>query len=492
MIIGEKEGIISFSFNHTNSKMIKIYNTLRRKKEEFKPLSPSEVKMYTCGVTVYDECHIGHGRSLYIFEVIRRYFEFRGFRVRFVRNITDIDDKILNRAKELAQAEEISIEEAWRKVVDRYTQSYYQDLESLRIDKADIEPCASEHIAQIIDFVEELLKSGFAYQKQGSVYFRVRRYQQAFSSYGELSGKNIDDLINFVRIEADPNKEDPLDFALWKAKKENEVGWPSPWGEGRPGWHIECSVMAINYLGQTFDIHGGGKDLIFPHHENEIAQAKAKTHQEFARFWIHHGLITVNQEKMSKSLKNFITLREAIDRYSSDTLKIFYLFSHYRSPLDFSSEKIREAERIKERIFIFVEQLRPYKKRDEIAFRFPQIEALYRKFIEAMDDDFNMPKGFSIIFNLIELANKNIGRGEDFFSELKSLFYKILEVFAIFPQERGFSSEFLKYVEDKIRERTQLRSSKKFKEADQIRKELLEKGIVLEDLPGGKTRWRTI
>ncbi|MCD6539576.1 MAG: cysteine--tRNA ligase [Candidatus Omnitrophica bacterium] len=472
--------------------MLKIYNTLTKKKEEFKPLNPGEVKIYTCGITVYDDCHIGHGRSLYIFEVIRRYFKFRGFKVKFVRNITDIDDKILNKAKELTQKKSLTIEEAWRKVVDNYTQSYYQDLEALKINKADVEPCASSHIPQIIDFVKVLLERGFAYQRGGSVYFRVREYQRKFLSYGELSGKNIDELLNFVRIEPDFHKEDPLDFALWKEKKEGEVSWPSPWGEGRPGWHIECSVMAINYLGETFDIHGGGRDLVFPHHENEIAQAKAKTSQDFAHYWLHHGLITVNKEKMSKSLGNFLTLRNAIKRYSSDVLKIFYLSSHYRNNLDFSEEKIKEAQRVKDRILIFTEQLRLYSIKGTLKFSYPQVEELYQKFINFMDDDFNMPKGFSLIFDLIELVNKNLNEAPDFFSEVKTLLFKILEIFAIFPEERQLPPQFLNYIEEKVKERIQLRKAKKFAQADRIRKELLEKGIVLEDLPSGQTRWRAL
>ena len=472
--------------------MLKIYNTLTKKKEEFKPLNPGEVKIYTCGITVYDDCHIGHGRSLYIFEVIRRYFKFRGFKVKFVRNITDIDDKILNKAKELAQEKSLTIEEAWRKVVDNYTQSYYQDLEALRINKADIEPCASFHIPQIIDFVKVLLEKGFAYQRGGNVYFRVRKYQRKFLSYGELSGKNIDELLNFVRIEPDSHKEDPLDFALWKEKKEGEVSWPSPWGEGRPGWHIECSVMAINYLGETFDIHGGGRDLVFPHHENEIAQAKAKTSKDFARYWLHHGLITINKEKMSKSLGNFLTLRSAIKRYSSDVLKIFYLSSHYRNNLDFSEDKIKEVQRVKDRISVFVGQLRPYSRRETLKFSYPQVEEVYKKFINFMDDDFNTPKGFSLIFDLIELVNKNLNETPDFFSEVKTLLFKLLEIFAIFPEERQFPPQFLNYIEERVKERIQLRKAKKFAQADRIRKELLEKGIVLEDLPSGQTRWRAL
>lgn len=473
--------------------MIKIYNNLSRKKEEFTPLEDNLVRMYTCGVTVYDDCHIGHGRSLYIFEVIRRYLKFKGFKVQFIRNITDVDDKILNKANELInKGQETDIHKAWQKVITTYTAGYYQDLENLSIDKADIEPRASTHIADILDFIQALMKRGYAYEKNGNVYFRIRKYQEDFKSYGELSGKkDLDELINFVRIEANPDKEDPLDFALWKAKKENEVSWASPWGEGRPGWHIECSVMSMKYLGDTFDIHGGGKDLMFPHHENEIAQAKAKTGKELARFFIHHGLITINSQKMSKSLKNFLTLKEALKKYSQDVLKIFYLSSHYRSPLDFSEDRIAESQRIRERISILIQQLRTFQVLTN--FRNCSHQALsdvYNKFIEAMDDDFNMPLGFSLIFELMRIVNESQEKNENFFQEAKTLLYQILELFAIFPKEKEAPPEFIEYVEKKINDRNKFREKKDYAKADAIRDELFKKGIVLEDLPHNASRWR--
>lgn len=468
--------------------MLKIYNTLHGAKEEFLPMQKGEIKMYTCGVTVYDHCHIGHGRSLYVFSVMKKYLEIiKGFKVTLVRNITDIDDKILNKAVVLAGNEGLSIEDAWNKVVDVNVKSYYEDLENLGLPKADYEPCASGYIREITQFIQALIKKGFAYEAHGSVYFRIRKYHQKFSSYGELSGKKIDDLLTGVRIDEDLSKEDPLDFALWKAKKENEVGWTSPWGEGRPGWHIECSVMATGLLGNTFDIHGGGKDLVFPHHENEIAQSKAKTSKEFARYWVHHGLLTINSQKMAKSLGNFITLKDAIARYSADALKIFYLSAHYHSPLDFSEEKMKEVLAVKRRIHILRDHLKDYKEDKTLkSFSHPEIQKIHEKFIECMDDDFNMPESFSVLFDIIPLVNNSLGKDPSFFIEAKTLVNRILDVFFLSHQEKTIAEE----MEEKIELRKALRKEKKFKEADALRDELSARGIILEDLPNGKTVWR--
>lgn len=475
--------------------MLRVYNTLTRKKEELVPLNEREVKIYTCGVTVYDDCHIGHGRSLYIFEVVRRYLEFRGFKVTFVRNITDVDDKIMERAQRLLEERQAeNIEEAWRRVVETYIRSYYEDLEALGLRKAEVEPRASECIKEIIEFVRGLIDKGFAYQKRGSVYFKVRRYNEEFGDYGKLSGKtDLEELRSFVRIEEDFQKEDPLDFALWKEKKPHQVSWLSPWGEGRPGWHIECSVMSTEYLGSKFDIHGGGKDLIFPHHENEIAQAKALLGKDsFARYWMHHGLITVQAQKMSKSLGNFITLRRAIRDYSAQVLKVFFLSSHYASPLDFTPQKIKEAGRVFERINIFYNQLRSYPLWRNIQhFSYPELKSILDNFTQAMDEDFNMPAGFSCVFKLIELVNNwRDKEAKRFFEEAKSLLYLILNIFCLLPEEIQISSEFIEYIEEKIELRKKYRLQKKYREADLIRKELLEKGVILEDLARNNTRWR--
>ncbi len=477
--------------------MLKIYNTLTGKKEEFKPLNYPYVNMYTCGVTIYDDCHIGHGRSLFIFETVRRFLLYKGYKVEFVRNITDVDDKMINKARQWSEQSGAPLIDSFNEVRERYMKSYYRDLKALSVPEADIEPLATENIPQMVDFIKILIKKGFAYQKDGSVYFRIRK----FNNYGRLSGRKIDDLFSGVRITPDPFKEDPLDFALWKGEKENEPSWDSPFGRGRPGWHIECSVMANRFLGKTLDIHGGGKDLIFPHHENEIAQSEALSGRQFSRFWMHHGLLTIEGRKMSKSLGNFITLGEAIKEYSSSILKIVYLSSHYRSPLDFSKDRVQEAKRVKDRIITFIKQLNSrggemplpdYKNVREEAFSYTDVRELYRKFIEFMDDDFNMPGGFSVIFDIIGVVNNNLDKDAEFFYEAKILTYLILSLLVMedmFNESGEVAASYKDYIEEKISLRNKLRKERKFSKADEIRGELKEKGIVLEDQSDGKTIW---
>jgi cysteinyl-tRNA synthetase len=323
-----------------------IYNSLSKRKEQFIPINNPQVKIYTCGVTVYDACHIGHARSLFIFDLIRRYLKFRGFKVSFVRNITDIDDKIINRA--------IELKINWQDLVAKYIASYYQDLASLGIEKADFEPRATENIPEMIKYIEGLIQKGYAYESGGDVYFDVRK----FSGYGKLSGQSIDQMYTGVRVASAESKNDPLDFALWKRSKENEPFWPSRWGPGRPGWHIECSVMSQKFLKtKTLDIHAGGRDLIFPHHENELAQSESHTGRIFAKYWMHHGLLTINAQKMSKSLGNFITIKDFIAKYhNSERLKFFFLSAHYRHPVDYSDLKIQEAKQALQRISIFMDK----------------------------------------------------------------------------------------------------------------------------------------
>lgn len=458
--------------------MLKLYNSLTRKKEEFRPQNPPEVKMYTCGVTVYDDCHIGHARSLYVFEVIRQYLKYKGFNTRFIRNITDIDDKIINRAMKL--------DIDWVKMVGRCIDSYDKDLENLGVGKADEEPRATENIQKMINHVEDLISKNYAYVTNSGVYFSVRK----FKDYGKLSGQNIDGMRNNIRIEADEAKEDPLDFALWKKAKQGEPYWNSPWGEGRPGWHIECSAMARKYLGDTLDIHGGGRDLIFPHHENEIAQSEALTGKPFAKYWLHHGLLTINGQKMSKSLGNFVTLKEALNKYSSDVLKILYLSSHYRSPLDFNNEKMAEVLSIKSRIEIILSQLKNFKENVTLKeFSYPEFQLLYNKFTGFMNDDFNMPGGFSVIFEIISLVNRKQFTESLFFTEAKTLLYKILDIFVLSKEGPHKIKIAKEEIEEKISLREKLRKAKKFGEADIIRKELENKGVILEDREEG-TCWR--
>src|SRR5512135_238552 len=311
---------------------MQLYNTLSRRKEAFKPLTPGKVGFYACGVTVYDDAHLGHARSCVVFEVLVRHLRRQGLTVTWVRNFTDIDDKIIRRAQETGTS--------WDDVATRYIASFQEDMAALGLPPADLEPKATEHIPQIIDLIRRLEEQGFAYQGAEDVYFRVRR----FPGYGKLSNQSLDDMLVGARIEVDPHKKDPLDFVLWKASKPGEPAWPSPWGPGRPGWHIECSAMSMHYLGETLDLHGGGQDLVFPHHENELAQSEAATGRVFARFWLHHGLLTLNAEKMSKSLGNFFTVKEVLARFPAEVVRFFLINSHYRSSLDFSDAALSEAE----------------------------------------------------------------------------------------------------------------------------------------------------
>ncbi|MFA5411183.1 MAG: cysteine--tRNA ligase [Candidatus Omnitrophota bacterium] len=456
---------------------ISLYNSLTRKKEEFIPQNPPRVNIYTCGVTVYDESHIGHARSLYIFDVIRRYLACRGFKVKFIRNITDIDDKIINRANELKVS--------WQDLVKKYIDRYYEDLKSLGIEKADAEPRATENIPEMIKYIQGLIEKGYAYQAGGDVYFNVRQ----FPAYGKLSGQNIEQMESGARIEPTEDKKDPLDFALWKASKPGEPSWDSPWGKGRPGWHIECSVMSQKFLQtQTLDIHAGGRDLIFPHHENEIAQAEALTGKPFAKYWIHHGLLTINGQKMAKSAGNFVTIKDFINKYKyTDLLKVFFLSAHYSHPIDYTDEKIEEARQALERISILLGKIGSEKPGKTI----PEIEEMKNNFIKAMDDDFNTPGALAAVFELVNLTNKNI-ENPDFSYQAKKTLKELLGLL-------GLSLEFTKaqdaqddkkLIQDLIAKRIRLKEEKKFSEADKIRKDLEAKGIILEDTKDGKTTWR--
>lgn len=456
---------------------IYIHNSLSRKKEEFLPLTPAVVNMYTCGVTVYDDCHIGHARSLYIFDVIRGYLKYRGFNVKFVRNITDIDDKIINRANELKTD--------WQELVKKYIARYYEDLAALGVKKADIEPRATENIKGMIAHINGLISMGFAYEAGGDVYFDVRK----FLSYGKLSGQSIDQMESGSRIDPSELKKDPLDFALWKKSKPGEPFWPSPWGEGRPGWHIECSVMSTKYLQtDTLDIHAGGRDLIFPHHENEIAQAEALSGKPFAKYWIHHGLLTITGQKMAKSLGNFITIKDFLAKYkNADLLKLFFLTAHYSHPIDYTDEKIEEARKALERIVILMDKIDKLNVKAQGNKNIPEIEEIKKKFIEAMDDDFNTPQGLACVFELVNLANKRIDDA-DFLLSSKDTLIELLGIFGISLAKKTDSGES-STIEAKINERNRLKSEKKYSEADNIRKELEAQGIILEDSKSGTT-WR--
>ncbi|MCU0650762.1 MAG: cysteine--tRNA ligase [Candidatus Omnitrophica bacterium] len=467
---------------------VTLYNSLTRKNEELYPQSPPKLCIYSCGVTVYDDCHIGHARSLYIFEVIRRYLKYRAYDVRFVRNITDIDDKIINRANELKLD--------WKELVNKYIARYYEDMEALGIPKADVEPRATENIEDMVAYIDKLVDKGFAYATQTGVYFNVRK----FPGYGKLSGQSIESMLTGVRKEADENKLDPLDFALWKSSKPGEPSWPSPWGRGRPGWHIECSVMSAKYLQTgTLDIHAGGRDLIFPHHENEIAQAEALTGKPFATHWIHHGLLTINGQKMSKSLGNFITIKDALKKYHPDVLKIFFLQAHYSSPIDFSDKKMEEASQAYERILTLRQRLlekcgqapetgsKPYKVDDFIL-------SFKEQFTGFMDGDFNTPRGLSMLFEMVTACNKILddpdSQADSARLESAAVLLKEMSfIFGLSFLPRGSSGSPDSEVLEMIESRKRYKAQKKFAEADRIRKDLEEKGIIIEDTKDG-TKWR--
>ncbi len=464
---------------------LRIYNSLTKKKEEFVPLNGKTVNIYTCGVTVYDECHIGHARSLYIFDVIRRYLIFRGYKVHFVRNITDVDDKIIHKANELKKTSEA--------VAKVNIDSYNKDLKRLHIATADKEPKATDNIPDMVKHIDGLIKKDLAYTVDGDVYFSVRK----FEGYGKLSGQSIEKMQEAVRIEKDEKKKDPLDFALWKKSKDNEPAWESPWGKGRPGWHIECSAMSMKHLKcQTLDIHAGGRDLIFPHHENEIAQSEGLTEKLFAKYWIHHGLLTINGQKMAKSLGNFITISDLLLKFSADDLKMFFLFSHYASPVDYSDEKMEDAHKALDRIdVLFWKASEIVKKATTKEIAKPAfLEKAQNIFLEAMDDDFNTPKALSAIFDLVSDINKFIDQNtkDKHYADIICAAIDTIEgcmtgIFGLFAEE--MPTELGQEEERLIKEREDARKNKDFKKSDQIRDLLRERGVVVEDTKDGQA-WR--
>nr|BDA24380.1 cysteine--tRNA ligase [Clostridium perfringens]BDA30779.1 cysteine--tRNA ligase [Clostridium perfringens] len=466
--------------------MIKVYNTLNKKKEEFIPLTPGEVKMYVCGPTVYNFFHIGNGRTFIVFDTIRRYFEYRGFKVDFVQNFTDIDDKMIKKANE----EGTTV----KKIGDTYIKEYYQDADALNIERATVNPRATEFIGEIIKFVKGLVDKGYAYEVDGDVYFSTKK----FEGYGKLSGQNIEDLQSGARISVDERKKDPMDFAIWKAQKPGEPAWKSPWGMGRPGWHIECSCMAKKLLGETIDIHAGGSDLKFPHHENEIAQSEALTGEPFARYWLHSAFVNVNNEKMSKSLNNFFTAREILERYDADVIRFLMLSAQYRQQLNFSEDLLESAKASVERIYNAIGNLenlidevsREEMNEEEKAY-LESLNKYKEKYIEKMDDDFNTADAITAIFDLIKDTNTNIT-----IDSSKELAKKALELIRELGAPLGMFQKSTKgnleeEIEALIAERQQARKDRDFALADKIRDELKDRGIVLEDTPQG-VRWKMI
>ena len=460
---------------------MQVYNTLTNRKEEFVPIEPGKVKMYVCGPTVYNFFHIGNARPFVVFDTLRRYFKFRGYEVKFVQNFTDVDDKIINKAKE----EGITAPE----VSEKYIKEYFDDAEALGVMKADVHPKVSEHIPEIIDFVQTLIDKGYAYEADGDVYYSTRH----FHDYGKLSGQNIDDLESGARIAIGEVKKDPLDFALWKARKEeSEIAWESPWGMGRPGWHIECSTMAKKHLGTTIDIHGGGQDLTFPHHENEIAQSEACNDAEFAHYWMHNGYINVDGKKMSKSLGNFFTVRDIREHYSGDVIRFFLLSGHYRSPINFSDSLMEQSKQGYDRIATAIETLEFLMANgtDEAieneADKLAALDKHKEKFIEVMDDDLNTADGIAAIFELVSDINLEVkdGTSKSYAEAALAKIKELTDVLGIFTQEdeeAGLGDDIQALVD----ERQAARAEKNWAKADEIRDKLAAMGITLKDTPQG-------
>ena len=485
--------------------MLSIYNTLTKQKEEFKPITPHKIKMYVCGPTVYDYFHIGNARSFIMSDIIRKYLEFKGFDVKYVMNLTDVDDKIIRKSNE----EKIEA----RAVADKYTKAFFEDIEKLKIKKADINPKATEHIEDIIGMIKELEANGLAYEVDGNVFYDVRKFKE----YGRLSGKKLDELESGARVEVNIEKKDPLDFSLWKKAKEGEPFWKSPWGAGRPGWHIECSAMSCKHLGETFDIHAGGHDLIFPHHENEIAQSEGATGKKFVNYWLHFGFLNIDNEKMSKSLGNFFTARDVLSKYSAEAIRIFFAQAHYRGPIEFTDELLEAAEKGLEKLKnmkVTVETaIAKNKTGSQIEFDFKSFED---RFVTALDDDFNTPQAVAVIFDFVKEVNRTIAENEnldfDFYNKVKDylektagnvlgiinfnlvdeepdvvLLGKVHELLKVY--DLNFSSKeslsLNKLVERLIEFRLKAKIEKNYQLADEIRKKLDEVGITLKDTKEG-------
>lgn len=458
--------------------MLQIYDTMTRSKRAFNPITPGKVRMYVCGSTVYDYCHIGHGRMFVAFDVVVRYLRYRGFEVSYVRNITDIDDKIINRANENG--------EDWRALTKRFIDALHDDDQSLGITPPDHEPLATEHMPQIIQMIECLLKNNIAYvAENGDVYYDVTQY----SAYGQLANQNLDELQAGARVDIMDVKHNPLDFALWKLAKPNEPAWDSPWGAGRPGWHIECSAMSTHLLGEQFDIHGGGIDLVFPHHQNEIAQSEGCSGHIFVNYWLHNGHVQVNKEKMSKSLGNFFTIRDVLAKYDAEVVRYFLLASHYRSPISYGEDNLQSAQDALTRLYLCL--------RDLPIGEAPADHPLLEKFTQAMDDDFNTPVALSAIFDLVREINRLREQDATNVASLGGLLKQLLGVLHIAQRDpadyfRGQVDESeVATIETLIAERQQARADKNWSRSDEIRDELLKMGVVLEDKPTG-TIWRRV
>jgi cysteinyl-tRNA synthetase len=463
---------------------IHIYNTLTRKKEPFIPLEEGKVKMYVCGPTVYNYIHIGNARPPIVFDTVRRYFEYRGYDIKYISNFTDVDDKLIRAARELG--EDVPT------IAERFIDAFFEDVSALGCKRADAHPRVTESMDIIIEFIETLIEKGFAYESEGDVYFHTRK----FDGYGKLSHQSIDELRSGARIAVGEKKDDALDFALWKAAKESEIYWDSPWGKGRPGWHIECSAMAKKYLGDTIDIHAGGQDLAFPHHENEIAQSEAVSGKTFARYWMHNGYINIDNEKMSKSLGNFVLVHDIIKNHDPQVLRFFMLSVHYRNPINYSEELLESTKASLERIKTSYQNL---KHRQEISANLTdnnevwteKIGVLHEEFIKAMDDDFNTANGISVLFELSKLANYYLMEKNTSVQVIEAFTKEFEELFRVLGLSLDFQKEELldEDIDRMIEQRNQARKERNFQLADEIREKLKEMNIILEDTPQG-IRWK--
>ena len=466
--------------------LMRIYNTLTKQKEEFIPIIPGEVKMYVCGPTVYNFFHIGNGRTFIIFDTIRRYLEYRAYKVTFIQNFTDIDDKMINKAND----EGITVKE----LGDKYIKEYYQDADALQIERATVNPRATEYIQDIIKFVEELIETGFAYEVNGDVYYSTKK----FRNYGKLAGQNLEDLQAGARISIDERKKDPMDFAVWKSQKPGEPSWESPWGPGRPGWHIECSCMAKKLLGDTIDIHAGGMDLKFPHHENEIAQSEAVTGKPFAHYWIHSAFVNVDNKKMSKSLNNFFTAREILEEYDADAVRFLMLSGHYRIQINFTKELLDSATASMERLYNCINNLENLKEEvnkktinNEEHDYLKSLDKYRERFIEKMDDDFNTADAISVLFDLTKDINNNININSsvELCEKAGALIRELGNPLGIL--QNRMKKDLETEIQELIDKRQQARKDKDFALADKIRDDLKNRNIVLEDTPQG-VRWKKI
>lgn len=469
---------------------LKVYNTLTKKKEEFIPIDPPNVKMYVCGITPYDETHLGHGRAYVTFDLIRRYLEESDFKVEYIQNITDIDDKIIKKA----QKEGKTIQQ----IAEKYTKAYFDVMEKLNVEKAGRCPKATEHIAEMIIWIGGLIDREYAYIVDGNVYYAVDK----FKDYGKLSKRKKKDLLAGARVKVDERKRNPLDFALWKSAKEGEPSWDSPWGRGRPGWHIECSIMSTKYFGEQFDIHGGGRDLIFPHHENEIAQSEARTGKvPWVKYWVHNGFVNINTQKMSKSLGNFFTLKDIFKKFDPMVVRFFLLSTHYRSPINYSDQELNSAKEAYGRICKFIQSIDFLAEKKLEKAPTIEVEDLEEdliefktKFEEAMDDDFNSAGAIAAIFDMIHFCNKALEEGGYESECLDVMKSSVLDLCAILGLKIGIMPNRVinsKQIKEMIEDRNKARKKKDFARADHIRDRLKDMGIEIEDTPYG-TRWKAI